>query len=334
MKVYVDPACNVNYSSFYIEGLRDVFGKENVSMSSRGFKSLHYTPETHCLAFVIGSTKYVIDFADSNSLFFERFLEWSDVYGKVNYLTACLPDKHKDKIMPIGANFGIAIFGRTKWQAATHCLVNYLKSRKRLKMRFASFLSPYLWLYKRYDIRWVPSNSRVGSRKIFMVSRYWKGQPWVNEARVNFIRACKRLEKEGLIEFVGGMVPDTSDSGCPADVLLEREIPMSDYMRHLDESLLVFNTPSYHHCHGWKLPEYLSQGKIILSTPFVNELPEKMHHGENIYFCESNRDSIYKALKILINNTGLQQRLERGSIEYWQQNASPKSCINKFIYGK
>ena len=333
MKIYVDPACNVNYCSFYIKGLRDYFGRKNIVMSSKGFETLRYTLDSHCLAFIIDGKKYVIDCADSNTLYFDCFLKWADVYGKVNYLSENLPEKYADKIKPVGANFGIAIFGKNKWQALFHCTRNYLKSRKRLKVSFGSYLSPYLWLYKRHDIQWENGESKIGSKSIFMVSRYWKGQPWVNQARINFIRACKSLEQEGLIKFIGGMVPDTIDNDCPDDVLMEKEIPMSDYIKNLDDSLLVFNTPAYHHCHGWKLPEYLSQGKIILSTPFVNELPTEMCHGRNIYFCDSNQEAIYKALKILIKDTQLRQRLEQGSIDYWRDFASPESCIKHFING-
>lgn len=331
MTVYIDPACNVNYCSFYIKGLCDLFGRKNIVFTSKGFCGLRYTFDSHCIAFIIDGKKYVIDCADSNALFFNCFLEWADVYGKVNYSQECLPEKFKRKIKHVGPNFGIAIFGRNKWEALLKCIPNYLKTRKRLNVSFGTFLSPYLWLYKRYGIKWEASVSKVGSRSIFMVSRYWKGQPWVNDARVNFIRACKRLEQERLIEFFGGMVPDCPETNCPADVLLEQEIPMDEYIRQLDNSLLVFNTPAYHKCHGWKLPEYLSQGKIILSTPFVNELPEPLTHGENIYFTQPDEDSIYNSIKLILNDYDLQRRLESGSNCYWAEYASPMACIRNFI---
>lgn len=334
MTVYIDPACNVNYCSFYIKGLRSLFGSNNVVFTSKGFHGLRYTFDSHCIAFIIDKKKYVIDCADSNTLFFNCFLEWADFYGKVNYSSEYIPVKFKRKIKHVGPNFGMAIFGRNKWEALLKCIPNYLKSRSRLDVSFGTFLSPYLWLYKRYGIQWGTAKSKVSSNSIFMISRYWKGQPWVNDARVNFIRACKRLQQEGLIKFNGGMVPDAPDTDCPKDVLLENEIPMVEYMRHLDESLLVFNTPAYHHCHGWKLPEYLSQGKIILSTPFVNELPEPMTHGENIYFTQPDENSIYNSIKLILDDYSLQRRLEIGSNRYWIEYASPEACVRNFINEK
>lgn len=331
MKVYVDPACNINYCSFYIKGLWDIFDRNNVIMSSRYFKDLRYTTETHYLAFTINGRKYVIDCADSNQLFFDCFLEWADVYGKVNYKEECLPERWKGKITHVGPNFGWGCFGRNKWEASIKCIANYLKCHNRLDYPFSSYLSPYLWLYKRNGIDWSPKKSTVGSRKIFFVSRYWEGQEWVNTARINFIRACKRLEANRIIDFEGGLVPDHQENNCPPDVMMTHEIPINEYIDKLDQSLLVFNTPAYHKCHGWKLPEYLSQGRIILSTPFENELPIPLEHRNNIFFTDQSQDSIYASILEIVNNTSLQKILENGSRQYWDNNASPKSCLTNFL---
>lgn len=333
MKVYVDPACNVNYSSFYIKGLWDIFGKENVCFASYPFKKLRYGTNTHCLAFCIEDKNYVIDYADSNSVFYEPFLEWSDIYGKVNFNKNLLPDKWVNKIAHIGPNFGIGCFGNNKWKALFNCLKSYRKAYKRLDMSFGSFLSPYLWLYKRSGIINAPAESVVGSRSIFMVSRFWAGEDDTNMYRINFIRACRKLQSEGKIEFTGGMVPSMAKDDCPDDVVLRHEIPMHEYMRFMKKSLIVFNTPAVHKCHGWKLPEYLSQGKIILSTPFVNELPTDMRHGENIYFTQPTEEAIYSAIKAIVDDRELQKSLETGSRKFWEKHICPKSCINHFING-
>lgn len=59
-KVYVDPACNILYSSFYIEGLRQLYGYNNVVFCSKPFKALRYGNENFLLAFVIEGNKYII----------------------------------------------------------------------------------------------------------------------------------------------------------------------------------------------------------------------------------------------------------------------------------
>ena len=328
-KVYIDPACNINYSSFYLIGLREVYGKRNIVFTSRYFKDLHYSTDCHYLAFVIEGKKYIIDFADSNKLFSEEFLQWADVYGKLNYNKDSLPIKYTHKIKHVGANFGIACYGTNKYQALLWSLWHYTMCYNRLKYPFGSFLSPYLWVYKRKIVKSMPTP--IGSKIIFMVSRYWKGQDDVNRLRINFIRACKRLDNEGLIIFIGGMVPDYKEHDCPRDVLLDHEMPFDEYVKGLHNSLLVFNTPAYHNCHGWKLPEYMSQGKIILSTPFINELPVSMEHGQNIFFTDTNEQAIYEGIKEIVGNLQLQKKLEKGCVTYWQQYANPTSCVKCFI---
>ncbi len=330
MKVYLDPACNISYASFYIVGLRELFGSSNVVFTSRFFKTLHYDlAKTHALAFVIDGKQYVIDMSDSNAVFYDEFLEWADIYGKVNYFQNKLPQRYAHKIVRVGANYGIACCGTNKWHALFWAIWHYAQAYDRIKKSYRSLLCPYLTLYKRKEIS--SGLSTVGSRSIFMVSRYWKGQEYANSSRINFIRACKRLQQEGLISFVGGMVPDTADSDCPQDVRLQEEIPYDEYMRALQKSLLVFNTPAYHLCHGWKLPEFLSQGKIILSTPFVNELPYPLLHGKHAYFAETDELSLYDALKAIVTNQELQATLEQGSREYWRDYARPAMCVKRFI---
>lgn len=333
MKVFVDPACNINYGSFYIKGLWDVFGRNNVMFNSKYFKNLYYTSQTHCMAFVVNETRYVIDWADSNAVFYDNFLQWADIYGKVNYNKDCIEYGWRDKVKPVSPNFGIGCFGKDKWEATMLCLKNYLKCFSRIQHGLQSYLSPYLWLYKRSRIILNRSDSTVGSKTIFMVSRYWNGENLANNARISFIRACHRLQSEGVINFIGGMVPDMENSDCPSDVIIRNEIPMQEYVRLLERSLLVFNTPAVHVCHGWKLPEYMAHGKIILSTPFVNELPVGMIHGKNIFFSNADELSLYEAIKTIVNNRQLQATLEEGSRRYWDEYASPKACINHFIYG-
>lgn len=331
-QVYVDPACNINYCSFYIKGLYELFGKNNVHFCSGGFESLKYTAETHYLAFRFGDRKYVIDCADSNAHYHDCFLEWADVYGKVNYNPEFIPGEWRSKVKRVGPNFGIACFGRNKYEALLHCLWKYPKAKKRLTNSFRCFLSPYLWLYKRSNLNWDSvAPSLVGSRTIFMVSRYWEGQDWANEARINFIRACKRLESEGLTKFIGGMIPDKKGTSCPKDIILEKELTFEEYNTGLRESLIAFNTPAYHKCHGWKLPEFFAQGKIILSTPFVNELPFDAEHKQHLYYTECDEQSIYNSIVEILNDLELQRTLEKGSREYWDLYANPKSCVQHFL---
>lgn len=42
MKVYIDAACDIHYSSFYIKGLQEIYGKKSIQFSSKFFKSFKH----------------------------------------------------------------------------------------------------------------------------------------------------------------------------------------------------------------------------------------------------------------------------------------------------
>lgn len=103
------------------------------------------------------------------------------------------------------------------------------------------------------------------------------------------------------------------------------------YLHNIKKSAFVFNTPAAWACHGWKLGEYLAMGKAIISTPFVNEMPEKMVHGENIYFIESESE-MEVAVNLLLSNDNLRIKLEKGAKEYYDKWLKPDVVLRKIIH--
>lgn len=324
--VYYDPANNINYSSFYIKGLLDVFGRKNVLPSSTPFAELCYGTETHVFAFTINGKRYAVDFADSNSVYYNTFLEWADVYGKINYNRTFIPETYQKKIVPCCPNFAIPILGNNKLISSLHALKNFFRCKDRLDYGFPSFLNKYLALSNRQTII---NNKPASTDTIAFFSRLWSGQDELNRIRANFIRACKKLHDKGIIHFTGGLIPDghIADS-LYQDIVCDSEIPHEQYLELLNQSCIAFNTPAYYKCHGWKLPEFLSQGKVILSTPFENDLPVPLIHGENIFFVKDGEvETLYDAIQKIVSDLHLQKRLSTGAKKYWEEYGAPDAAI-------
>jgi glycosyltransferase involved in cell wall biosynthesis len=93
---------------------------------------------------------------------------------------------------------------------------------------------------------------------------------------------------------------------------------------------MVFNTPSVHNCHGWKLGEYLAMGKAIISTPISNELPEELKHGENIHIIQTTRE-LENAVSLLLTDKDYREKLSRGASTYYSKYASPELIIQNLI---
>ena len=327
--VLIDPACNFLYSSFYIRGLLDLFGKRSVCFSSIPFAGLTYTSHTHIFAFVINGKKYAIDFADSNQIFYDEFLHWADIYAKVNYNSKYIPTAYAQKIVRCGCNYGMAIYS-SKWIAALVALRTWLLCHQRITFTYTQYLSRYLMSVKRQEISLSENTER--NNYIFFVSTLWKGQDKCNQARINFIRACHNLQAEGLITFEGGLVPDVEqDTTGIEDVLLQTRIPYEQYATKLAESCCVFNTPAYFDCHGWKLAEYIAMGKIIISTDFTNELPEAMLDKNNILFCATSVADMETTIKHLISDEQLRINIKRGIQAYNAEYGCPKQVIENVI---
>ena len=54
---------------------------------------------------------------------------------------------------------------------------------------------------------------------------------------------------------------------------------MNEWISKTKQSAIVFNTPAFWSCHGWKLGEYLAMGKCIISVRY----PEIERFADYVY---------------------------------------------------
>ena len=166
---------------------------------------------------------------------------------------------------------------------------------------------------------------------IFFLSTLWYSDEWnkndetVNLRRAHFIRACKSLK--GVV-FEGGLLGDkTSSNDKFADVLAEHGEPFVTWLEKTKRSALVFNTPAFWNCHGWKLGEYLALGKCIVSTKLYNDLPYPLEHGKNIHFVEDTEESMHEAIEYILAHPEYRHKLENGAKEYWEKYGTPEASL-------
>jgi glycosyltransferase involved in cell wall biosynthesis len=326
-RIVIDPACNYSYSSFYIKGIVDLFpGK--VFFSSDPFLTLKYGPHTHIFAFIIieGTTtkRIVIDFADSDQIY-QDFLNWSDIYGKINLRSLIKTQKDAHKIRSIAPGYGIRLLDKPS--AVLMALINFLKCHKRT-VDFRSYLSNYLSTTNRLPLFSEPDNVTTDNY-VFFLSTYWESQEITNHYRLNFIKACRNLPN---VNFEGGLVlENTISNRHPDEAITNLRLDYKEYIAKTKKSRIVFNTPAYHLCHGWKLAEYMALGKAIISTPINNLLPEPLEHERNIYFVTGETSDIEDAIKLLLSDHELRKKLEKGAYEYYINYIQPKQSINLLL---
>lgn len=322
--VYVDPACDFLYASFYIHGLRQLF--PSLSYSSRYFKSFKHN---NChFAFVLRRGKSVfkglIDFGDSYEID-AKALEWCDVYGKINInAERCALSTHP-KLMALGPGFAIRLHAPVKtWRLA---LINYVKAAPRIGNKRRFFADYYAQL-RRQPLSYYQAQPSL-SDYIFFAGALWKKEQETNRTRANYIRACRRLSG---VRFEGGFAP-RSQNDIPGyeDLTMAANVPMADYLLKLKESATVFNTPVILDCHGWKLGEFMALGKAVVATPVINQLPRPLNHGEEVLFVNGSEEQIYAALEKLIGDKALRRRLEENIRAYYLEYVAPDRAIARLL---
>lgn len=321
MRIYIDSACDILYSSFYLEGIFRCFSEAKITFENQPFS--HFKFNNHFLALIIEeklrSTKIIIDYADS-SLTDALALSWSDFYFKVNIDENI--NYSTDKIRSIGPGFGIQIYSPA--QTIFLALLNYLKSYKRIDNP-KRFFSNYFAQQKRPQITdYQPEKSKKGY--IYFVGSLWKKEINTNTFRANFIKVCLSSQ----VVFKGGFAPRSKNDikGFEALTMPAREA-ITAYLAKQKQSMVSFNTPAVCDCHGWKLGEFLSLGKAIISTQITRKLPSPLVDHHHILITDGTLYDIKEKLRMLMNNDNLRMMLEKNARQYYEDYLSPEKVIEQ-----
>ena len=329
MKVIIDPEDDIQYMSFYVKGLIDRFGSSSVVYCRHAFEELSDADRaTRTMRFIIKEgtceKRYTIDTNDSYRIN-ESLYDWCDVYGSVNTNWAKTPENLQHKLVSLCPSFAIRYtHPLTAWPAAVIGVFRTHRPRRK-------YLGSWRRMLQRPQLKDYTQQPALDNY-IFHLSTLWQSDEWnrnnegVNLRRAYFIRACRGLEPE--IVFEGGLAasPNNPSAALFSDCLAHR---MSGYasLNKTKESTIVFNTPAYWDCHGWKLGEYMALGKAILSTPLSNDLPAPLVHGQHIHISGATQEEMTEAIMYMLSHPDYRHRLETNIHEYWQQYGTPDASL-------
>lgn len=334
-KVYIDPKTDVNYSGFYILGLYELYGRKNVFFSSKYFKELSINSSLR-FTLVSGNEvrRYVVDWADLTTIDLVDY-EWCHIYGKVNYNKSALAGLISDKVVRLPPGFGIKVWPYYKnFYFSIVNLFKVLLSDDSVTIK--RFISKYFKVNRQlYISAYKPT--QIFHNYIYSLNTLWQSNEWidndssVNYYRANFIEACKSIES---IEFEGGFVQSSLKNLHPRYInhLIEKSfVGKSVYLDKISRSFVVFNTPAWAFCHGWKLGEYLALGKAIISTPLINELPYPLEHGKHVHIVSGEIEDTLDAINYIRNNKEYRMYLQKNAYDYYTKYVSPAACLNLLI---
>ncbi len=322
----------MEYSTFYIKGLYAVLGKENVSFNIQYFSD---TTNTENLNIVLATghqlVKCTIDYNDSpyiNKIAYD----WCSYYGKINLRQPFLSDETRQKIINILPGFGIRIWNPV--ETGFIAFQNYFQITPR-PQSIKKFLSGYVKQLRHLSLEsYQPARSLPDY--IFSINTLWFSNEWINtDKTVNWMRLNFYKAVSALVSFRTeiGFVYSQKKNKNPdfQEYVTNKWIPKKEYLRKTKQSVLVFNTPAWDLCHGWKIAEYLALGKAIISTPFHNELPVSLTHEKNIHFVSGSVDDIREAVQKIGTDAAYRTSLEKESRRYYEQYVQPKAVIAHFL---
>lgn len=327
MRIFIKPDVNAFYCSYYIEGLRELFGERSISYSAGGFPGSRQLHSMLMRAEPDGP-RVIIDTRDTSAVYDEA-LDWCDVYAKVNPAIEGYPEDETGKVLPIGPSFALRIWDLAR--AALLAVSNCMRSRRLLR-GYGDYREHFADYWRQYHYRlpleeYAPSASSDGY--VFFLSSFWRDDPACNESRAAFIESCM---SDSTIEFEGGFAPRPPGVlGKYEPLAAGRRYPLEEYIEKTVRSAVTFNTPAVDGCLGWKLAEYLALGKAVISTPIQRKMPARLISGTHIHFVDGSRESLAAALELLVQNRDYRENLERNARAYFLEHLAPRRCIERIM---
>ena len=330
MIVLIDTAGDVLYKSFYLLGLTELFGQENIRFSAKPFEAIPYTLRNEkVMNFVVreglSEKKYTIACDDQYAVIPELY-DWCDVYGSVNAHRSLTDEQYRAKLVSLCPSFAV------RYAPTAILAMHAMRCLPPQPARWKKHLGKYRRLLQRNDYRQYVPGAEVRDGYLFTCSTLWYNDEWnkndenVNLDRATFIRACRSIE--GLT-LEGGLV--SQGAGRSSEELFRdclcAPYSVARWTELTRQSVCVFNTPAFWMCHGWKLGEYMALGKAIISTPLYNDLPEPLVHGTHYHLIDRSVEGLRETVRYIMQHPDYRKHLEHNIADYWQRYGTPTASL-------
>ena len=236
------------------------------------------------------------------------------------------------KIFPLSFNYAVSYFSNPMdYQSEKFLKKNYEKLKK-----INLFLHSY-----RDDVKYFENHSTENKGTILFMCRLWdpyakeieneivrEERRQINKTRIEIIR---RLKEEFKDQFIGGVsLDETSKKMCP-DIILSDELTIKkNYIKTMKKASICIASTGLHKSTGWKFAEYVVAGKAIISEPLEYEVSGNFKKGIN-YLEYKNADECIKAVKTLLNNNDLREKMEKANRDYYAAYLRPDKQVENAI---
>lgn len=150
----------------------------------------------------------------------------------------------------------------------------------------------------------------------------------LNERRVDIVRALKA----GLGDrFVGGIIPQGSVAKqYPREIMTNEAYGGLDYLDLLSRNTVVVYTKGRAHSNGWRLPEYLSMSRCIVSEQLHYELPVPLQEGKNVLYFDTPESCVHACQRLLADDT-MADKMRENNWNYYLNNVQPAAIVRNCL---
>jgi glycosyltransferase involved in cell wall biosynthesis len=140
----------------------------------------------------------------------------------------------------------------------------------------------------------------------------------------------KLLRKEFPDKFKGGFIKSEFFLDKFKDAISNVPSDPESYLDVLKSAKIVIYTRGLANSPAWKMPEYLSQGKIIIAEPLTIELPVSLEHGTHLLYFHSDEELITN-IKSVLSNSILAEKLSKNAQAYFETHVSPEKNVKRIL---
>jgi len=141
----------------------------------------------------------------------------------------------------------------------------------------------------------------------------------VNQQRVQVI---KKLKEKFHGNFYGGLQKNELSELMYSQLISNIDGDQHSFLKAMKKCGICIYTRGLKSSPGWTLPEYLSQGKCIVSEPLANKLPNPLINGEHLIYFSNNKELI-EICKDLLIDAKKRAFLGGNARQYYEDNIAP-----------
>ncbi len=292
-------------------------------------------------------TNFSIDLSDNSSVYSINAFNKSDFVFKRSFdkkNNKYLSTEHNKKLHNLGITIStlpdnlslyyklILIYG-----VFINCFLDYLKLDRNLIKRIHVFKKKIISLKKINNIRPLsmfmkPIEVKETSNKIFYQKRCFPHEPNedIKDLHRQRYEIVKLLKNKYPDNFYGGLSSSKIVMEKFSDAITNLSSNTREFIKSVEKCDITIYTRGISDSIGFTLPEFFSQGKVVISERIKNNIPIDICDGKEVVFFDDD-DSLIDAINNILSNPSKMNTLKESGRLYFENHVDPKQNMRRIL---